>query len=279
MPTFNRKQLVRRLGQDWLRDTIVGQTTSSFGSLHLMDVAGANVEFSGEGLYARSWAKLYQSTNGNGAEYRVATWNAGSGAYVIALPLATTVPSGADYEIHQLVSPTEKGRLIDDTLKRLRVRQEVNLWTIEGVRHYSLGGLNFENVEDVLDVRYFANPAGSLNRDERRLDFWKAVLTGSGTLELRIQPSLSASQQIVLDAILTPTLGSNDNATVNLPEDAWLLAGAAAKCYQIVARRAPAQETKQYQQFQAEAALEFGRLSQRWAPQIDRPIRFDDPVE
>lgn len=279
MPTFQRKTLVQRLGQDWLRDTIVGQTSSSWGSLHLVDVAQANLEFSGEGLHARAYAKLWQSTNTNGVDYRVGSFNAGSGAFVLALPAATTVPSGASYEIHSLLSPAEKGRVIDDTLRRLRVRQEVAIWTIDDVQHYSLGGLDFHNAEDVLNVRYFADPASSLNRDERNLQHWKVRLTGSGSLELRIVPVLAASQQLILDAIVTPTLGSADNATVNLPDDAWLLAGAAAKCYQLLTRGAPGKETRQYREFQAEAAMEFGRLSQRWAPQIDRPIGFDDPLE
>ena len=286
MPTLQRRQLRRDLGREWLRDTIVSNTNRSQGVLHVIDTRLADTTFTAEALYTRNWGRLFHSTNvATACDFRVATFNWASGAFVSGAVEATSVPSGAEYEMHKLLSPTDKDTALDQTIRTLRVRREIAFDSVDGLHIYSLTGLLggayvlTDPRTHVLNAYVYADPTASLNRAKRSLGHWAVVETGSGT-ELHVSPALGASQQLAIDAILAVTLGASEVATINLPDAEWVLAGAAARSYWLIEQRAPGQEAERYRERRREAASRFTSLSARHAPAIERDLRgaFDDPV-
>jgi hypothetical protein len=207
-------------------------------------------------------------------ELRVASFNAPSGAFVTAQLAATTIASGAAYEAHDLLSPSDKDKCIDDAIKHLRSRQEVVVVGTQGMSYIPLDGSASPNIiSDVLDVYAFVGDTNGRTRGT--VLPWRVVPTATGP-ELRV-PGLGASQALVLDAILVPTLGALDTATVNLPgsSDRFVLAMATARAYDLISRNTVGQEMAKFRQLRAEAAHEVSRLASRFRPQVDRPIRFD----
>ncbi len=277
MPTFSRATLRQLLTTDYLRDGLVGNLTASWGvaSVNLIDTTQADLSMSGQNLYARSWVRH------NGATYRVASFNTGTGCFVTLQSAPTTVVSGGAYEVHFSLPPEDKDRALNDAVKRVRVRREVGLSSVDGLHSYTLDGCASPNtVLDVLDAYYFANPSDSLTRDQRSLSEFQVVTTATGR-ELRISPALGQSVQLVLDCVLTLTLGAADTATINVPDDRWLLSGAAAKAYDLLIRKAPGQNRGELVKDRAEFAAAWTRLSTRFQPVVDRPMAgvLDEPFE
>ena len=276
MPVVQRKQLRRDLGLRRLRETVVGTTSLSLGanaSLNVMDRTLAAPDFSGEGYHARSWIRVASG------DYRVGSFNTASGAFAGGALVIYAIASGADFEVHDRLSPSEMDGAIDETILQLRARREVGLPTIDGKTFYTLDGAASPNtIVNVLNVYYYANPDGSLNRDRRQLVQHAIVNTGSGQ-ELRLPYGLGGSLQLIVDAILQLTLGAGgDGATINLPDEETILWGAAARCYDLLAARSGGQETAAYERRRMEAARTFSRLSRRFFPEIAKQITFEQPV-
>ncbi len=273
MPVYSRRGLRQALGVSWLRDTVVGQTSGSWGtqagSLNIVDSSQADPTASGEQLYQRHWLRLLGSA-GVLQDTRVGSFNTGSGAFLSAVTAATTIFSGMPFEVHALLSPAEKDRELNGVVQKLRVQQELPIWGVQDLHVYSLG----PEVLDVLDVRYFSYPLAS--RNEAQLTWYKLVSTATGQ-ELRVSPSLEWSQQLVLDAVLAVSLGAGEQATINLPDQDWLLAGAAARCLWLVEQRSPGQEAAAYRNRRGEVAREFTRLSARFQPKIAKKVQLDEP--
>jgi hypothetical protein len=273
MPVVNRKQLVQNLGRTWLRDTYVGTLTASMigaaGSAQITDAATADLSLSGQGVYAGAW--LYGSGSGDA---RVATFNAGSGAYLTqAAIFPTNLASGSEWERHDLVPRSEKNRALDESVQRLRVRQEVAFNPDGSSAVYPLGTLPIADPErDVLDCYYLADVA---NRDRRAFTWWGIANTATG-YELRIDPALGGSVQIALDAVVCLTLGAGDAATVNIPSERLVLAGAAARCYDLLAKRAPGTVAGTYTQRRDEAARIYSQLAADHKPKTARAYGFAD---
>jgi hypothetical protein len=225
----------------------------------------------GEGMYLRHWLRLLGSA-GFIQDLRVGSFNTGSGAFLSAQTLATTVFSGMPFEVHALMSPVEKDRQLDAVIRDVRYRQEVPIWAVPNSHIYSLG----PDVLDVIDVRYYSDPTNSLSRGEGHPDWFGYAVTGSGN-ELRVTPALVASQQLVIDALLCPTLGAGDLATVNLPDDKRILWGTAARCLWLLEQQAPGKEADMYRARRMEAAGEYTRLSARFQPAVSRKIQLDSP--
>lgn len=278
MPVFSRKVLRQTLGQSWLRDTVVSRTSASWGyaafSLNFIDFTSAGLGASGLNLYVGSW--LYMS----GAEIRVASFNAGSGAYFSqdsGALLGTTIVSGSEYERHDMLPPTDKNRALDDVIPRLRIRQEVGITALSGALFYDLdAAASPHRIADVLDAYVFSSPSDPANRVKRSFSTRPVVVPTATGVELRIDAALDLSSLLVVDALLELTLGLGDNATINIPDDRPLLAGAAAKCWEMMVARSPAQQVSLYQQRQYAAAREFSRLSAR-DKDVTRRLGFDDP--
>lgn len=273
MPTFSRLQLLQLLTTDYLRDG-VSSTASATGvypagtqGFQLTDQYQADPSLTGQNLYQRGW--IYHQ----GMELRVASFNVGSGAYISQQYTGTTVASGGAYLFSQLLPISDKSRCIDDVVKRIRVLQEVGIATLDGNHLYTINGAASPHyIEQVLDCYYFANPSGSLSRGLSRVNNWEIVLTATGR-ELRIDPALAQSQQIIMNAILAITLGAADTATINIPDDRWVLSGAAAKAYDLLIRRTPGQSRGQYAADRKEFATTYSRLSQSFQPQIARTMQ------
>lgn len=275
MPVYSRKYLRQTLGRNHTRDTyvsaIAATANQSSSPFFVTDPNVADVAFSGQDLYARSWLL----TAGN--QGQIASFNAGSGTYLLTAagfgaPFAAAIPSGSEYERHDMLPPADKDRAIDETVKRLWSRGEVAITTVEQARVYPLP----PQVIDVLDCYYFANPAATVDRAQQRLTRFDTVLTQTGP-ELRIDPALQVSQQIVLDAILSLSLGTSDAATVNVPDERLILFGAEAQCWDLMVRKAPRGTADEYRRLRDEAARQFGLLSARFKVPIDRPLRLHDP--
>lgn len=269
-PIFARKTLRQSLGRDLLRDTLVGNTSGSCGAAgsgYVIDRSQANAAFSGEDLYSRAYLLV------NSMDLRVATFNVASGAWVSWVTLSANVPSGGEYEVHELISPADKSRAIDWVLHETPVRQEVPVAAVANQKHYSWPS----GVRKVLDAWYYADPDSSLDRLKGRFSWWGNAATASGR-EVRIEPALLGSYQIILDAITTLTLGALDAATVNLESDRWLLYGAEAQCWEMASKRAPGEEASTYRGNARRAAAKYRQLTSRWAPQGDSKLKFDDPI-
>lgn len=272
MPTYSRRQLRQRLGQDHIGDTLVSATTGSCAAgqgAYVIDQMQADLSLSAEGATPYAGAQLRV----NGMDLRISGFNCGSGAFVTGQVAGTAIPSGAEYELHEIVSAREKDRALTQTAPRLTSRREYPLPSVDGAYQYSLP----DDVRRVLGGWYFANPAGSLDRDRRPLARCDVVTTGSGR-EVRIQPALGASQQLVLDAIVTLTLGPSDSDTIELPDADWLLFGAEAQCWEMATRAAPGQEATAYRTNARRAASAFSHKSAVYSPQIDVKIQFDTLV-
>jgi hypothetical protein len=277
MVTVSRRLLRQRLGTNFLRDVVIGNHTGSLpaltGTAFFPDVNVADLSMSGEGLYARQWLKT------QGMVLRVASWNAGSGAYVTLQRAATTILSGSEYEVHGLLSPDEKDRALDHVVERLRVRREVTIPTVDGAAVYTLDAAASPYVlERVLDVYALADPTNSLSRDPQRFpnSSWKVTTTATGT-ELRLAAALPASWALALDAILVPSLGSADTATISLPDESWLLYGAEAQCWELLSKRSPGQDKGTYLKNAGRAWGAYRTLSRRFMPRYESNPRFDDP--
>jgi hypothetical protein len=221
-------------------------------------------------MYERHWLRLLGSA-GKIQDTRVGSFNTGSGAFLSAITAGTTIFSGMPFEVHGLLDPAEKDRALDSVIKDLRVAQEVPIWAIPQGNVYSLG----PDIYDVLSVRYFSDPTDSLNLGEHVVQWWKLEHTATGN-QLRINQTLQASYQLILEALTSVSLGAGDLATVNIPSDDMVLWGATARCYWLLGRKAPAQEAGQYAQEGQRAAREYTRLAQRFQPVISRKIQLDE---
>jgi len=273
MLVVSRKYLRQALGRSHLRDTVVGTTTVSLGSpafaLVIMDAFAADLALSGQNPYVNSWLRVL------GTDVRVASFNTDSGAYVSQNWNGsgwTGFPSGMEYERHDVLPPIDKDRALDDAVMQLRGRREVTIDTVKDAHVYALPA----GVQDVLNAYYFAAPTATLDRDEKRLTRFDLVTTATG-VDVRIDPALGASQQIVLDAIVTLTLGSSDAATVNIPDERLVLLAAEAKCWDLMVRKAPRGTADEYRNLRNEAARQYSLLAARFKVPVDRPLRLDAP--
>lgn len=243
----------------------------------------ADTTLSGQNLYENATLRHLATTplgSGQTYDYRVASMNVGSGAFVIGAVLQATVVVSDSFELHMRVAPAEKDLALDDTIKRLRVRQEVGIMS-------GTGGQTFVAIDtaasphaitDVLDAYVFTTPLGSLSRGRANLNDLRMVMTPTGR-EIRFSGALGETQQLVLDAILELTLGASEFATINLPDDRWLLSGAAAKSIDLILQSAPGQNSGGLQERRKEFAQAFSRLSVRFMPMMEHRIRLEDPVE
>lgn len=271
MRTYTRRQLRQTLGQVHLRDTWVSTTTATTaqaaGSFVVIDGFSADLSLSGQNLYERS--TLFAS--GMTTDARVATFNAGSGAYLSQANVFPGLALGAEFERHDSVPATEKNRALDEAIKRLRVRQEVPVAAVAGLQAYPLPA----GVESVLDAYSFATPTATLDRGKTALAFWDVVATATGT-EVRISPALGGSAQLVLDAITSVTLAAQEGATVNLPDERLVLFAAEAECWSYLVRRAPRGTADEYRSLRNEAARQYEALARAFKTPVDRPLRLSE---
>ncbi len=249
-------------------------TTGSWGataSLTVWDSTLADLTLSGEAMYERAWVRMLNA--GSSAvpaqDARVASFNTGSGAFHCLVLSGTTFGSGSGYEIHTMLSPAEKDRCLTTIANLLFEEKEFPINSVDGAHIYSVP----TEILDIQNVRAFAYPVGS--KAEGALNWWKMVTTGSGQ-ELRIEPSLGGSDQLLLSAITRCSLAASDLLGITLPTDEWLLAGAAAQAYWLLERGAPAQEVAFFRESRRELQASFRRLSARFQPRASRKIQLEE---
>jgi len=279
VPVVSRKIIRQALGRERLNDTIVANTTASLANKALLANLYADALFSGDDLYNRAWGRYFPSSTVAGVDFRVASFNAGSGAWITSQVQFTSVASGAEFEIHQKLSPADKDRAIDQTIRDMGlVRREVGLQGVADQRFYALASAGSPHrlyTEQVFDAYYYADPSSSLDRQRKDFDWWEIGTTPTGT-ELRISPAVGASCQVILDALLGVTLGSSDVATIDIPDLDWLLWGAESKAWGMLLANDPGQNGGEYRVKRAEAARMYHALSIAFAPRFDRALPFFD---
>lgn len=291
MPVYSKKQLRRILAQRYTRDmSAAAPNISNLGNLTgtppitvRSGIIYGDVSGSGQNLYQNSWLYIEASTATPDTaptmyQYLVATFNSGSGAFLSYQYAYDVHGTQSIFELHTRVAPFEKDNAIDETIKRMRIRQEVAIPTVDQQLFYTLDGCASPYVlDEVWDIHVFADPTGTTDRDERHVDDWQVVTTATVANELRLLHAFQGSQQIILDALLIPSL-SGELATINIPDERWILAGAAARCYDFIIQQAPAQQVALLQQRRQEWGMEYSRLSARFQPERDKPIRLNDVV-
>jgi hypothetical protein len=210
-------------------------------------------------------------------DVRIFTFNPSTGGFLAQQTQATTVMSGMPFEVHALMSPSEKDGVIDFVIRDLRYAQEIPLWSVPNSHIYSLG----PEILDITNVRYYTDPTGSLSRslsDAEGLVSWFGFYTTASGQELRIRPSLAASYQLILDAVLAPSLGAGDLATLHLPSEDWVLQGVAARCFWLLEQRSASTEQSKHKSYRREMANGFTALSRRFQPATTRRIQTEEQM-
>lgn len=288
MPVFTRKQFRRDLAHLFTHDMpVIRQTTlgtqPNGGPAQVMSVYAADTNLSGQNMFQNAWIAVEASTAntdmaGTLYQYTIGSFNTGSGAFISGMSSIDNIGNAAIFEIHTRISPSDKDAVVDDTILRTRIRQEVPLPTVDGALFYTIDGAASPYLIDrIMDVHISADPSDSLNTDIRHITDWQVVQTGSGNL-LRLVYAVQGSQQLLVDAILVPTLSGGELATINLPSERWILVGAAARCYDLLIQDAPATQVQMLMQRRQEMAQEFSRLCARYQPSYDAPVRLHDVV-
>lgn len=235
----------------------------------------ANPDFSGLNYFSTAFMRV------GSADYRVGSYNAPSGAWLSGQAAKYAIASGADFEVHDKISAVDLDLCINQTISRIRVRQEVGIPSINGKMEYTIDAAASPNtILNVVDFWYYADPANTANRNRQEFAPKPTIaLTATGR-ELRVPYNVAGSQQIVMDCILQMTLGASDNATVNIPQipdDQWILDGAGAYAYHLLIQRSPGQDTAQYAERRKELAAAFTRQSEKQQPSMDTEIGFSAP--
>ena len=277
---IQRKALRQHLGVNRLHTVTLGtaQLTVGVGSaVNVFDPAYGNTDYSGQQLYQNAWIRA------GSADYRVGSFNVGSGAWVSAqLVRGAAIPSGGDVEIWQKISPSDADRYIDEAILQLRVRREVGILTASDANFYAVDtAASPHTIKAVLNAYVFGTPSGATDRQRHDLTQEQIVTTATGT-EIRLPHGLAGSQQLVLDAILQLSLGASDTATLNLGplyDEEAILWGAAARVYDALMHDSPGQEFGNYEKLNLRAVKQSNRLVRKGMPQIDAKIGFDSPFE
>ncbi len=272
--TIRRDLGLRRIGSFLVSSTAV-QGSINLG-LVVIDPAQANSDLANQNVWQGAYLRA------GSADYRVGSFNTGSGAFLSAQVVRSTIPSGGDFEVSQKISSADMDRYIDETIALMRKRQDVAFPTVEGqTRYYNINTVASPHaIISVLNAYYYADPSSTTNPQRHDFTQEQVVFTATG-MELRLPggQGLGASMQIVLDAMLQMTLGASDDATVNLIDEETILWGAAARVYDHLMQDSPGQEFKNYQALNQRAVLQYNRLAASSIPQVDHKIGFDSPFE
>lgn len=277
MPVFSRKELRQRLGLDYLHDTTIGNTVLSLGAdatVVLMDRIQANPAFTGRAEYGNAYLRVAS------ADYRISSVNFPSGGWVTQQLAIYPIASGADYEVGRRLSAPDKDRALDMKVRKIRVRRQVPISSVAGLKEYTLDGVASPHLlGQVLNVTYLANPTGSLDKRPRTIDNsgWGVADTPTGRI-LWLAEAMMGSQQVILDAILTLSLGSGDAATIRIPDQDWLLSGAAAEAFEMMARDAPGKEVTFFKDEARRFARSWTAGAAKYQPRLEYRPRFEDPV-
>lgn len=277
MPTFSRKQLFQTTARLFDPKTWVGTTAGSVGAtgtVFFIDARVANPAFSGERLFDRAWIWHHSTQFG----YRVGSFNAASGAFVsIQSAYGGAIASGDDFTVIPRLSPYDLNLAIDMTVARLRARQEIAINAGDGIVQYQLdNAASGTQVERVLNAYYYATPNVSpagYDMNKRYFSWWGDGKTASGTYCLTVSPPIASGNQIIVDGIISMTLGSAETATINLAHPEWLYVGALMHAYNALIQQAPGQASAELIQRRAEWVRQWRDVAGKMNPTIDRSMQ------
>jgi hypothetical protein len=265
VPVLSRTTLRQKLGRDYLHDTTVSTLTATSAAVgatvFIIDTTMQDPQLAGENMYQRAWIKCGQYS------WRIASFNCYSGAFIGSTPAQNTPVPTAEYEVHELISPDDKDRALDEVASMLKFRQEVSVAGVANMQVYAVP----DHVVDVYGVRYADSNASA--RTYSDFASWGLAMTGSGR-EIRVSAAITASQNLVIDALVNATLPSS--ATIWFPSDDWILSGAAARIYWMLEAKSPGQQAATYRLRRQELTRRFNSLQQYYRPQINEPIRMED---
>jgi hypothetical protein len=249
---------------------------ASVGGQIVADQRFSDPTFSGQSRYVGAW--FNRADSAASMEYRVGSFHTQSGAFISPYLFDGTAPSGTEFEVHALIGPLDKNLSLDDALSRIRVRQEVGITTLSGAVFYDLDtAASPHRIADVLDAYVWANPGDVADRGKRVFAAPARVVPTATGVELRIDTALDLSHLLVVDALLELTLAAGDTATINLPDERLVLAGAAAKCWDLLAQRSPGTQVAVYERRRDDASRQFSDLAARYKPPTSRRLSLDDP--
>lgn len=247
--------------------------------MFFIDARKANPAFSGERLYDRAW--IYHHAQQWG--YQVASFNTASGAFVtVQQAYGGAIASGDDFTVIPRLSPYELNDAINLTVGRLRQRQEIAINAADGIVMYQLdSAASGTQVERVLNAYYYATPTnspGGQDMHKRYFEWWGDGKTASGTYCLTIAPPIASGNQIIVDGIISMTLGSAENATINVAHPEWIYVGALMHAYNALIQQAPGQAAGELLQRRAEWARQWREVAGKFNPTIDRSMQgiFDE---
>lgn len=280
IPCYSRKQLFQTSARLFDPKSWVGTTAGSVGAqgtVYFLDQRMANPAFSGEHLYDRTWIWHHSAQQA----YRVASFNTASGAFISIQNALSGIASGDDFTVLPRLSPYDLNLCIDRTVSRFRVRQEVILNANDAQANYQIdSAASGVSIQRVLNVWYYTTGSAALgvDRGKRYFDWWGEGHTGSGTYELRISPALGSGNQIAIDAIVDVTLGAAETATINIPHDEWVYAGALMHAYNLLLQQAPGQAGGELLQRRAEWSRQWREVNGKMQPLVDRSMQgiFDE---
>ena len=274
MPVLSRGQLRRKLGQSYLQAATFGTTQIAVGAAStvcVMDPYRANPDYTNQNLYVRSHLRVAS------LDYRVGSYNTGSGAFVSAQLLQQAVASGADFEIYDRWTASELDRCIDQVIDEIRVNREVTFPGTYNANFYALAGVASPNtITDFNDVYYYMAADSTTNRQRGSFTNVNLMNTATG-VEMRTERLLVGSAVIAIDAVLALSLGSADTATINVPDEAWILWGASARAWHLLAQRTPGQDDKYILERRAEAARAFSAKSAINQVYVSRRVSLQTP--
>ena len=180
------------------------------------------------------------------------------------------------------ISPYDLNLAIDMTVGRFRQRQEIAITANDGQVLYQIdNAASGSSVERVLNAYYYANPTVSpagMDMQKRYFQWWGDGHTASGTYCLTVAPPIASGNQIIVDGIISMTLGAAETATINLPHPEWLYVGACMHAYNLLIQQAPGQASGELLQRRAEWARQWREVASKLNPTIDRSMQgiFDE---
>lgn len=276
MALYTRKQVRRLVCETDFGEITYGTATSGdFG--YLIDTERLRSSLVPPERVQSSWIALTNGDANEGRERRIASFLPASGRASFDNPLPEAVAAGDEYEIHDILSPTQWNRVIDDALARCARTGSIVLTPTEGTTHYDLrlAEPSLELADDVLTVIKRTGVAGSYREVELPPYAWKVEDDGDGAwlkLGNAIGPDAANNLRIVVRAILPyPTLAS-DSSTTSCPI-AWLRAAAVVSAFELYGRTIEAGARGAVNVDQQQAAANFTEQTARYAPQYDRPIQ------
>jgi hypothetical protein len=279
MALLTRKQIRRLVCETDFGEILYGTATSGdFGFLIDTEKLKTSIDISSR--IQNSWVSLTNDDDNEGRDRRVASFLSASGRVNFDNVLPEAVAAGDEYEIHDILSPTQWNKVIDDALSRCARRGTILVTPVEGQLQYDLrvADPTLELADDVMHVIKRTGEAGSYREVELPPYAWSVEDDGDSIyLKLTggpINPDTANSLVIAVRAILPYSPLTSDSSTTSCPI-AWLRSAIVVSAFELYGRTIEAGARGAININQQQAAANFSDQTARYAPQFERPIQVD----